>query len=271
MDDVIKYKQLKMHKNFFATCEKAINEGAYLEALLLEYAALESRLEVILGVLGCPCGFDLDEKEREKINISNRIQCLNYMHNNANIFKNDKKCDAALYSNTKLDKWRTDRNAYIHLLYKDATLYDQRRNECKKIAEEGLEYCKEIYREANRLKYQKQHHPEKFVDENIKCRAKACSCNPRQKQEKKTLVKFMKMNGFKYEDAANAVQAIVESEYYKNQGFAEVRENGFRRFFTDTSKSESSEFVCSVKEENYEAFSELIYGLTKYHVLAQWR
>ena len=37
-------------------CEYVIQNGYYLEAILMEYAAIESRLESVCGVLGLPCG-----------------------------------------------------------------------------------------------------------------------------------------------------------------------------------------------------------------------
>ena len=51
-----KAKQVSMHKNFFDKVDAAIEGGFYLEAVFREYAAIESRLEALLGVLGAPCG-----------------------------------------------------------------------------------------------------------------------------------------------------------------------------------------------------------------------
>ena len=58
MSDITEQKkmQVEMHTDFFDTVDDAIENGFYLEAIFREYAAIESRLEVILGVLGSPCG-----------------------------------------------------------------------------------------------------------------------------------------------------------------------------------------------------------------------
>ena len=65
----------KMHQNFFDRCEKAIENDFYMEAILIEYAAIESRLEVMLGLIGMPCNKFLEASERKKIQISHRISC----------------------------------------------------------------------------------------------------------------------------------------------------------------------------------------------------
>ena len=47
--------QRLMHKDFFDRCVFAINQGFYMEAILMEYAAIESRMETLLSILGLPC------------------------------------------------------------------------------------------------------------------------------------------------------------------------------------------------------------------------
>ena len=37
--------QRLMHKDFFDRCELAINQKFYMEAILMEYAAIEARME----------------------------------------------------------------------------------------------------------------------------------------------------------------------------------------------------------------------------------
>ncbi len=44
-------------------------------------AAIEGRLEVILGILGAPCNKNADPVERRKVNISHRINCLEKIYN----------------------------------------------------------------------------------------------------------------------------------------------------------------------------------------------
>ena len=79
-------KQVAMHKDFFDRCKTAIDHGFYMEAILLEYAAMESRLEIILGVLGLPCNKYLEPDLRRKTKISHRISCLEYMYKHSPVF-----------------------------------------------------------------------------------------------------------------------------------------------------------------------------------------
>ena len=79
MSDITEQKkmQVEMHTDFFDTVDDAIENGFYLEAIFREYAAIESRLEVILGVLGSPCGKKvLPDYKRKDVKISHRIECV---------------------------------------------------------------------------------------------------------------------------------------------------------------------------------------------------
>ena len=60
MDNEERKQASKMHMSFFDKSRLAIEEGYYLEAVMYEYAAIEGRLEVICGLLGCPCNKELD-------------------------------------------------------------------------------------------------------------------------------------------------------------------------------------------------------------------
>lgn len=80
----------KMHQNFFDRCEKAIENDFYMEAILIEYAAIESRLEVMLGLIGMPCNKFLEASERKKIQISHRISCAKKFRKNSSLFENTK-------------------------------------------------------------------------------------------------------------------------------------------------------------------------------------
>ena len=73
--------QRDMHCSFFERCQFAIDNGFCLEALLMEYAAIEARLEVILGMLGRPCSKYLLDADRKKVQISHRIECLKKQQN----------------------------------------------------------------------------------------------------------------------------------------------------------------------------------------------
>ncbi len=67
-------KQVEMHADFFDRCKVTLDQGFYLEAIFMEYAAMEARLESICGVAGLPCGRDCNY--RKDIKISHRIECL---------------------------------------------------------------------------------------------------------------------------------------------------------------------------------------------------
>lgn len=68
--------QVLMHKDFFDKCKFAIDNGFYFEAIIIEYAAIESRLESICGQLDFPCS--KESPVRKDIKISDRVKCLNY-------------------------------------------------------------------------------------------------------------------------------------------------------------------------------------------------
>ena len=137
MED-LKKKQVEMHTNFFVRCESAIQNQFYFEAILLEYAALESRLEVILGILGSPCNKKLKTEQRIKVNISHRIECLKKARANSLIFGKTKLPHNFFYKKSELSKWIDARNRYIHGLYKRELEYSSRMAGAKAIAENGL-------------------------------------------------------------------------------------------------------------------------------------
>ena len=171
----LKQKQVEMHKNFFDKCQFAIDNGFYLEAIFLEYAAIESRLEIICGVLGLPCNKDLKPQLRKDIKISKRIECINKVKNaNEELFKNT-KLDSCFFTNKGvLKKWITDRNTYIHGLYKNAENYSKRKSNCKELAINGKDYARLLYNETARLKRLLKSHPELF--ENVRCTDKNGNC-----------------------------------------------------------------------------------------------
>ena len=161
--------QRLMHKDFFDRCRMAIDSGFYLEAILMEYAAIESRMEVLLGVLGMPCNKYLDDKDRKKVAISHRLDCADNFRRQSPIFQNSKLSKKFF---RKLKMWTEVRNGYIHGLYKNELKYKQRMAD-RKFAEEGYQYCKELYAEVNRLKRREAKHPEEIGD--IACMSSGCS------------------------------------------------------------------------------------------------
>lgn len=165
----IKMIQAEMHKDFFDRCHYAIESGFYLEAIFMEYAAMEGRLEVLLGLLGAPCNNKLPFEQRKKTQISHRINCFS---------KSDKH--EVLFAKSKLNKsfwkkmksWTDKRNGFIHGLYKNEIQYKNRLSD-KKYAEEGLEICRILYNETNRLKRLKKKSPEMFDNLPV-CSSKDC-------------------------------------------------------------------------------------------------
>ena len=164
-------KQVEMHKDFFDRCKFALDNGFYMEALLMEYAAIESRLEIILGVIGLPCSKYLEFELRKKINISNRIACLDHARKNSSIFQNS-KLEKNFFK--KLKKWTDTRNQYIHGLYKNELIYKQRMSDVKTIAEKGYEYCRLLYNEAQRVRRVCKKNPE-LLDGTIVCQSEKCT------------------------------------------------------------------------------------------------
>ncbi len=176
----LRQSQVGMHKDFFDRCKFAIENGFYLEAIILEYAAIESRLESICGILGLPCNKELDPKQRESIKISQRIVCLKKVRNrNKELFEKCKLKDDFFYKSTGLDKWTEVRNNYVHGLYKDVIKYRARNRSMKKDAEDGYEIARLLYNETKRLRRLKNSKPELF--ENIICtQKKACYLNDKK-------------------------------------------------------------------------------------------
>lgn len=141
--------QRDMHKSFFDRCRYAIDNGFYMEAILMEYAAIEARLEVILGIIGLPCNQFLPDDARRKVCISHRVACLKKIRKTHSVFEKSKLPKNYFDS---LEKWIKTRNGYIHGLYKNEVRFKTRMKDSKETAEKGLELCKQLYNEANRIR-----------------------------------------------------------------------------------------------------------------------
>jgi hypothetical protein len=163
--------QRLMHKDFFDRCKSAIDQGFYMEAILMEYAAIESRMETLLGVLRLPCHKFLPDNIRKKVQISHRISCANIFRKQMLAFESTKLSKNFF---DKLLKWTEKRNEYIHGLYKNELKYSQRIKDAKEFAEKGLEYCRLLYNEVNRLKRLAKKCPQLFELE-IECQSKKCT------------------------------------------------------------------------------------------------
>ena len=162
--------QEKMHKDFFDRCKAAIENGFYMEAILMEYAAIEARLEVMHGLLGLPCNQFIDDSQRKNINISHRVHCADVLRKTSKVFDNT-KLSKSFFNN--ISKWISKRNEYIHGLYKNEIKYSSRIKDAKHFAEQGYDYCRILYNEVNRLKRLKKNHIECF-DEKVNCCSSKC-------------------------------------------------------------------------------------------------
>lgn len=153
-----KTAQVAMHKNFFDSVDSAIEGGFYLEAVFREYAAIESRLEALLGVLGAPCGrMVLQDGDRRKVQISHRVECLKKIYcASENIGKT--KLDNSFFNS--LEAWIKNRNIYVHGLYKGEEKYNERSKASEKLAKEGKDLAKYLYNEVKRVRRYISSHPD---------------------------------------------------------------------------------------------------------------
>lgn len=160
-----------MHKNYFDRAEKSKKEGCFLEAIFLEYAAIEGRLEVLCGLFSCPCNKELPDSIRKDIKISQRVNCLKKVYNNH---------PACLEYKTKLSQkcwsdllcWLRKRNMYVHGLYKRPEEYINRNKEARSMSEEGYDYADLLYKEVKRVRRLRANHPEKLKYEGSVCDGK---------------------------------------------------------------------------------------------------
>lgn len=168
------FEAQKMHQSFFDRCENAIENEFYMEAIFMEYAAIESRLEAMLGLIGMPCNKFLEASERKKIQISHRISCAKKFRKTSLLFENTRLSNK-FFDN--LENWIAKRNIYVHGLYKNEIEYNSRIKGAKELAEKGLNYTRLLYNEVNRLKRLKKNHFEQFEGfvSNIECTSSNCN------------------------------------------------------------------------------------------------
>lgn len=163
-----------VHKDFFDRCKSAIDQQFYLEAILLEYSAMETRLHVILGLFNMPCSLCEDTEITNRIGLQTKIRCFkNCVDNNQEFFKKS-KIDRVMLS--KMGKWCNSRNKRIHGLYSNTEKYEELMDRNQELAEEGYNYAYLLYNEANRLKRLKKNHPEEFLSCKFECFKPYDSC-----------------------------------------------------------------------------------------------
>ena len=156
-DETTAKKQVKMHIDFFEKTKAAIEGGFYLEAIFREYAAIEARLEVLLGIFGAPCNKNAKDEDRRKVNVSQRVECMKRM------LKAGKPIpsfglDVAFFN--KLENWIKARNTIVHGFYKNELQYAERSRKNEELAQKGLEYVKKLYNEIKRVRRYAVGHPD---------------------------------------------------------------------------------------------------------------
>ena len=171
----VKKRQVDMHRDFFIRAEKAVDNRFYFEAILLEYAAIEGRLEVILGILGFPCSKEFDSSKRARVKITDRIECLRVFRNkNPELFARSNLPPTFFTQKGDLRAWLKKRDTYVHGLYKNVDEYARRKDDSCGIAKQGLKYSKLLYNEAKRLNRMLKSHPEILSQTNKTCQNSNC-------------------------------------------------------------------------------------------------
>ena len=185
--NILGKQQAEMHKGGLDRVQFAVDNGFFLEALMHEYAAIEGRLEVILGILGFPCSKELDDKMRCQINISQRISCLERCFKTCPTLFAASKLDTYFFASKSkkgtLSTWIMERNSLVHGLFKDVNKYDSRSEGAQKLAEDGLAYEKLLYNEAARPRRISHNHPEMLKAEERRCRSSGCKASTKYKEE----------------------------------------------------------------------------------------
>lgn len=166
-------KSVLMHKNMFDRMKSSIDQGFYLEGLFCAYAAIEGRLEVICGLLDCPCNKFIGKKIRKEIKISHRIACLTKLYKKHAVCL-DNGCKLTNKEWNYLNSWIKKRNIYVHGLYKCADQYQTRMNEVKELAEEGERLAKLLYNEVKRLRRRRDANSCLFQYCGERCKSKSC-------------------------------------------------------------------------------------------------
>lgn len=156
-----------VHKDFFDRCQNAIDNQFYLEAIFMEYSAIEGRVKKILTLLNLDCAGDYDTNH--SVGLSIKLNCLINFLEDKNLFGNSKLTRRDL---ARLRDWLTRRDHLTHALYTNTEKYSKSMNKNGKFAIKGKEFARKIYDETERLKKLKAKHPEYFENTTI------CICKP---------------------------------------------------------------------------------------------
>ena len=172
----IEQKAVDMHRNFFDKTQFAIDNGFFIEAISMEYAAIESRLESICGQMGLPCGQKCPN--RKDIKISQRIECLRKNRNkNFAVFETTKLPKNFFTKNGELRTWINRRDIIIHGLFKNPFEYQKRTEDLEACAQRGICYAKLLYNEAKRIQRMRKNHSDIFDTYVTVCFNPNCKVN----------------------------------------------------------------------------------------------
>ncbi len=156
-----------VHKDFFDKCNTAIANEYYLEAIIMEYAAMESRMNVIMSLLGKPCSLCKDTTITHRIGLQNKLKCFKeIIGSNEELFAKSKITSNIM---NKTIKWCNERNNRIHGLYTDTEKYGALVAKNKKCAENGMVFCRMLYNETDRLKRIGRKDPERLKSIKYEC------------------------------------------------------------------------------------------------------
>lgn len=178
-----------VHKKFFDETDDAIKRGYFLEALCLEYAAMESRVSSIMRVLNMPCQ-DTKSIEAQRIGLILKINCLKKFYSTDAQLLEKSKLNLETFD--KIFTWCKKRNGRIHRLYTNPHEYIELKQQNEEMAKEGRELAYLLYAEANRLKGIRDHHKERLENTIGRCPLEKETCinlvkaNEIREEKKKT-------------------------------------------------------------------------------------
>ena len=135
----------------FRRLKKALDNEFYLEAIMIEYAIMEDRVEAILSYEGNEI---IPQNERQFITFTrkkNKIESLSSKGSAIGRYFSD-----GFLSRVKI--WVDSRNSVVHALLKQNITTE----ELREYAEQGEELCKELRNRANNYKRYVQRRNEKI-------------------------------------------------------------------------------------------------------------
>ncbi len=165
MEDEERKAAYKMHRDYYHRVKDAIEKKYYFEAIFLEYAAIESRLEVIMSLMHTPCSSCSDEAYNQ-IGVSKKMNCYKQFLKNEELFGKSKITKDVIGD---IKDWFGARNKRIHNLYRNPEMYDQLQEDTKAVALEGYKFVELFYAEAKRLRRIYHQHPELIENCGFKC------------------------------------------------------------------------------------------------------